>query len=892
MHLLPLSCLRSSNGFDPIAGASSPKSWMPLVNLKKLILDSSYRLKEIPNLSNATNLETLSLSSCSSLVELPSSIGNLHKLEKLIMRSCKKLRVIPTNINLASLEEVHMSYCSQLKTFPEFSSSIWYLAVRDTKIEDVPASLVGRWSRCRGLDVGSKSLKRLINIRLSVTKLDLINSDIKRIPECITGLPQLEYLIVENCTNLVSIPALPPSLKSLNANNCLSLKTVHCSFHSPLKELTFYNCLKLDEEARRGIIQQPVYKYICLPGKEVPSEFSHRATGNSITISEATFAASSRFKVCFLVSPIEDCGFITIGCCLTSKEGVVINSFFSEARVYELSPLSEHLFILHCERRNRRHDVATSEITFEFRCVYNDEKIIECGVHVLAEAAESSSNSEVDNFETGSSSSGVDNIQLGSNSCEVDGDYEAEAFMEMALSLIRDFRLLVCPDSDILWKGDASSVRNVSSNSVCHRATNLETLSLSSCSSLVELPSSVRNLHKLEKLIMRSCKKLRVIPTNINLASLEEVHMSYCSQLKTFPEFSSSIWYLAVRDTKIEDVPASVVGRWSRCRGLDIGSKSLKRLTNIPLSVTKLDLINSDIKRIQECITGLPQLEYLIVENCTNLVSIPALPPSLKSLNANNCLSLKTVHCSFHSPLKELTFYNCVKLDEEARRGIIQQPVYQYICLPAKEVPSEFTHRATGNSITISEASFSASSRFKVCFLVSPIEDCGFITIGCCLRSKEGVVINSFFSEARVYELSPLSEHLFIHHCERRNRRHDVATSEITFEFSCVYNDEKIIECGVHVLAEAAESSSNREMDNFEFESSNSEVDNFETGSSSSGVDNIELGSNSCEVDGDYEAEAFMVSQGENIKTSKNTRWSWLQKLGLKKKMNKTKQTS
>ena len=332
------------------------------------------------------------------------------------------------------------------------------------------------------------------------------------------------------------------------------------------------------------------------------------------------------------------------------------------------------------------------------------------------------------------------------------------------------------------------------------------------------------------------------------------------------------------------------MGRWSRCRGLDIGSKSLKRLTNIPLSVTKLDLINSDIKRIQECITGLPQLEYLIVENCTNLVSIPALPPSLKSLNANNCLSLKTVHCSFHSPLKELTFYNCVKLDEEARRGIIQQPVHEYICLPAKEVPSEFTHRATGNSITPSSGTFAASSRFKVCFLVSPIEDNGFSTIRCCLRSKEGVVINSFFSESQVYELSPLSEHLFILHRDRRNRRHDVATSEITFEFRCVYNDEKIIECGV--LAEGAESSSNREMDNFEFESSNSEVDNFETGSSSSGVDNIEFGSNSCEVDGDYEAEAFMVSQGENIKTSKNTRWSWLQKLGLKKKMNKTKQTS
>lgn len=109
-------------------------------------------------------------------------------------------------------------------------------------------------------------------------------------------------------------------------------------------------------------------------------------------------------------------------------------------------------------------------------------------------------------------------------------------------------------------------------------------------------------------------------------------------------------------------------------------------------------------------------------------------------------------------------FYICVKLDEEARRGIIQQPVHDYICIPTKEVPTEFTQRATGNSITIFEATFSASSRFKVCFLVSPIKDHIFLTIGFCLRSKEGVAINSFFSEARAYNLSPLSEHLFILH--------------------------------------------------------------------------------------------------------------------------------
>ncbi|KFK44971.1 hypothetical protein AALP_AA1G327100 [Arabis alpina] len=52
----------------------------PLPNLKKIELGDSKNLKEIPNLLNAINLETLELSGCSSLVELPSSIRNLHKL--------------------------------------------------------------------------------------------------------------------------------------------------------------------------------------------------------------------------------------------------------------------------------------------------------------------------------------------------------------------------------------------------------------------------------------------------------------------------------------------------------------------------------------------------------------------------------------------------------------------------------------------------------------------------------------------------------------------------------------------------------------------------------------------------------------------------------------------
>jgi len=33
-------------------------------------------------------------------VELPASIGNLHKLQNVTLKGCSKLEVVPTNINL------------------------------------------------------------------------------------------------------------------------------------------------------------------------------------------------------------------------------------------------------------------------------------------------------------------------------------------------------------------------------------------------------------------------------------------------------------------------------------------------------------------------------------------------------------------------------------------------------------------------------------------------------------------------------------------------------------------------------------------------------------------------------------------------------------------------
>ncbi|KAG5401097.1 hypothetical protein IGI04_015704 [Brassica rapa subsp. trilocularis] len=66
---------------------------------------------------------------------------------------------------------------------------------------------------------------------------------------------------------------------------------ISSSFHGPNREVRFLNCIKLDEEARRPIIQESAYKFVCFQGQQVPAEFTHKTTGNSVvTITKGTLS--------------------------------------------------------------------------------------------------------------------------------------------------------------------------------------------------------------------------------------------------------------------------------------------------------------------------------------------------------------------------------------------------------------------------------------------------------------------------------------------------------------------------------------------------------------------------------------------------------------------------
>lgn len=351
-------------------------------------LSGSFHLKELPDLSNAMNLERLELSSCKSLVELPASFSHLQKLKKLAMGGCLNLQVIPAHMNLASLEQVFLGGCSRLRNIPLISTNIKELHISETAVENLPASNK-LWSRLWSLNIRcNKNLKKITHLPTGVTHLDLSYSDIERIPNCIKALHRLYSLNLTGCKRLASLPELPGSLKLLMAKDCESLETVFCPLNTPNAHLNFTNCFKLGQQARRVVVQQSFYVGAALlPGREVPAEFNHRGrVNNSITICPDGNPYSG-FVVCVVISSNQqDYNFSQLLC---RRIGVAQDDFYPvEMLVYvgEVHKFrTEHLFIFDYRFLEFYQSDMSREIVLELSSNSHDFDIIACGAKILKE---------------------------------------------------------------------------------------------------------------------------------------------------------------------------------------------------------------------------------------------------------------------------------------------------------------------------------------------------------------------------------------------------------------------------------------------------------------------------------------------------------------------------
>ncbi|CAH8388200.1 unnamed protein product [Eruca vesicaria subsp. sativa] len=292
---------------------------------------------------------------------------------------------------------------------------------------------------------------------------------------------------------------------------------------------------------------------------------------------------------------------------------------------------------------------------------------------------------------------------------------------------------------------------------------------------------------------MFACTKLQVIPANMNLASLESVHMMACQRLRNFPDISRNVISFSISVVELDQVPESI-SLWSRLCVLNITSKGkLKSLTHLPQSVKHLRLSNTGEQGTIPYFKNSLQQGELYLKSCRKLKS---LPDSVRK----DCESKEGLTCAYDTPITQLNYTNCFKLDGEARKAILTQHfAHGWACLPGREVPVEFDHLAKGNSMTIRPIMSNMHvTIFKVCVVISPNQQTREFEQLVCRRISKGI------EEIYVYTIPKIQrKHLFLFPSYLLQ---EAASREVVFEFSSGF---EIVECGVQIWKDESERNNN-----------------------------------------------------------------------------------
>ncbi|GMY19738.1 TMV resistance protein N-like isoform X1 [Fagus crenata] len=277
--------------------------------------------------------------------------------------------------------------------------------------------------------------------------------------------------------------------------------------------------------------------------------------------------------------------------------------------------------------------------------------------------------------------------------------------------------------------------------------TSLTYLKIKECKDLLCLPSTICNLKSLQSLDLSGCSKLENLPENIgnvticNLKSLQSLDLSGCSKLENLPENIGNVKglrTLILSGAAIKNVPSSIVLLENLKKlhfkkpaysfdpnstshglvGLTLPSLSgLTSLTRLDLrdcniweipndigclsSLYKLDLSGNNFDSLPESISELPRLTWLDLEGCKRLRALPDIPSTTYHVNVNNCTSITLKRLpGERDPCRKifrsrftLHCLNCFKLMEniQGQRCPVPDRAYMMI-MPGSEILKCFSN--------------------------------------------------------------------------------------------------------------------------------------------------------------------------------------------------------
>ncbi|XP_030925032.1 protein SUPPRESSOR OF npr1-1, CONSTITUTIVE 1-like [Quercus lobata] len=222
-------------------------------NLKSINLERCISIRKLPDLCTP-NLERLNINGCENLIEVYEAIGSLDKLKSWSLKKCKKLQILPSCFRLKSLEDINLDGCVSLEKLPDLGAPNLENLNMDNcenliEVHEAIGSLdkLKRWdlSNCKKLQIlpSSFRLKSLKDIYLNGCV------SLEKLPDL--GAPNLEYLNINNCENLIEVHEAIGSLDKLklwDLMKCKKLQILPSSFRlNSLEEIDLDGCVSLEK---------------------------------------------------------------------------------------------------------------------------------------------------------------------------------------------------------------------------------------------------------------------------------------------------------------------------------------------------------------------------------------------------------------------------------------------------------------------------------------------------------------------------------------------------------------------------------------------------------------------------------------------------------------------
>ncbi|KAG2334244.1 hypothetical protein Bca52824_005424 [Brassica carinata] len=567
-----------------------------LRSLKWMNLSDSVNLKELPDLSTATNLEKLNLhncssliklpslpgtsleefdiSGCSSLVDFPSCIGNAINLRELDLSCLPNLVELPSYIwNATNLEKLDLSNCMNLVELPlslgNFTKLEILILKGCSKLEVLPTNIILK--SLKKLDLAGCSSLDLA--RCSIFENPVILQDISGcsslvdFPSCIGNAVNLRILDLSGCSNLVELPSYiwnATNLEKLDLSNCLNLVELPLSLGNlkKLERLILKGCSKL-EVLPTNIILKSLKKL------------------DLARCSSLDLARCSIFKNPVILRELD----------LSSLPNMVeLPSYICNATNLETLDLSNCLNLV--------------ELPLLLGNLKKLERLILKGC------------SKLEVFPTNIILKSLKKLDLaGCSSLDLAGCSTIVNFLDLSgcsnlvelplfignLQKLQRLRLRGCRKLEVL-------PTNINLES-------LDVLNLGECSMLKSFPQISTNIRDLD---LRGTAIEQVPLSIMSWPRLDELKMSYFENLKEFPHVLERITGLWLTDTEIQDVPP-LVKEISRLNQFFL--KGCRKLVSVPrISDSIHSIFASDCESLEilECSFPDPKV-WLYFANCFKL---------------------------------------------------------------------------------------------------------------------------------------------------------------------------------------------------------------------------------------------------------------------------------